>query len=132
MSAHCPVCPKAAWLAIYEYLPPRSATARFVLCPLFVVCWLMDREKLKRQLEEAEENVAHGVRLVVEQWNLIARLEQKSRDTADARRVLKLLEENRDLHIAERDRLLRFTRDYFPEVQRVEGPPAALEDGTPA
>jgi hypothetical protein len=27
----------------------------------------MDREKLKRQLEEAEENVAHGVRLVVEQ-----------------------------------------------------------------
>jgi hypothetical protein len=42
-------------------------TASFVLCPLFVVCSLMDREKLKRQLEEAEENVAHGVRLVVEQ-----------------------------------------------------------------
>jgi hypothetical protein len=92
----------------------------------------MDREKLKRQLDEAGENIGRGVRLVVEQGNLIARLEQKGWDTADARRLLKLLEESRDLHIAERDRLLRFISSYFPEVPRVEGPPPAPEDGTPA
>jgi hypothetical protein len=46
----------------------------------------MDREKLKRQLDEAGENIGRGVRLVVEQWNLIARLERKGWDTADARR----------------------------------------------
>jgi len=92
----------------------------------------MDRERLKRQLDEAEDNIGHGVRLVVEQWNLIARLERKRWDTGDARQVLKLLEESRDLHIAERDRLLRFIREYFPEVPaRVAGPPAP-ENGTPA
>jgi len=92
----------------------------------------MDREKLKRQLDEAGENIGRGVRLVVEQWNLIARLERKGWDTADARRLLKLLEESRDLHLAERDRLLRFMSSHFPEVPRVEGPPPAPEDGTHA
>jgi hypothetical protein len=72
----------------------------------------MDREKLKRHLDEAEDNIGRGVRLVVEQWNLIAKLERKRWDTADARRVLKLLEESRDLHMAERDRLLRALKDY--------------------
>jgi hypothetical protein len=30
----------------------------------------MDRERLKRQLDEAEENVARSVQHVAEQWNL--------------------------------------------------------------
>ena len=83
----------------------------------------MDRERLKRQLDEAEENVARSVEYVAEQWNLIARLEGKGQDTATPRRLLALLEESRDLHITEKDRLSRVLREYFPEVPRVEGPP---------
>jgi len=49
--------------------------------PLFVVCSHMDRERLKRQLDEAEENVARSVQHVAEQWNLIARLEEKGQAT---------------------------------------------------
>jgi hypothetical protein len=112
-------------------LPPRSAPASIVLCPLFVVCPHMDREKLRRQLDEAEENVAQSVQHVAEQWNLIARLEGKGQDTATPRRLLALLEESRDLHIVERDRLLRVLREYFPEVPTVGGPPSSPENGTP-
>ena len=91
----------------------------------------MDREKLKQQLDQAQENVGRSIRLVVDQWNLIASLERKRWDTADARRILNLLEESRDLHIAERDRLLHMLGVYFPEdPARVEGP-SASEDGTP-
>jgi hypothetical protein len=119
--------------SIYEYtpLPPRSATASIVLCPLFAVCPHMDREKLRRQLDEAEENVAQSVQHVAEQWNLIARLEGKGQDTATPRRLLALLEESRDFHIVERDHLLRVLREYFPEVPTVVGPPSP-ENGTPA
>jgi hypothetical protein len=46
----------------------------------------MDRERLKRQLDEAEENVAGSVQHVAEQRNLIARLEGKGRNTAAAPR----------------------------------------------
>ena len=91
----------------------------------------MDRERLKRQLDEAEENVARSVPHVAEQWNLIARLEEKGQATAVARRLLGLLEESRDLHITERDRLLRVLSEFFQEVPRVEGPPSAPENGTP-
>src|SRR5262245_24499898 len=84
----------------------------------------MDRERLKRQLDEAEENVARSIQHVTEQQNLIARLEEKGQSTAVARRLLGLLEESRDLHITERDRLLRVLRDFFPEVPRVESPPS--------
>jgi hypothetical protein len=67
----------------------------------------MDREKLTRQLDEAEKQVAQSVQLVAEQWNLVARLEGEGKDTATPRRLLALLEESRDLHMAERDRLQR-------------------------
>jgi hypothetical protein len=135
MSAQCPVCPKAAWLAIYEYtpLPPRSATASFVLCPLFVVCSLMDREKLEQHLQEAERNIAQSTMHVVEQHGLVMRLERDGRDTADARRLLELFEESRELYLTDRDRLRRELAEYpaTPEVPRVEGSPSAPEDGTP-
>ena len=90
----------------------------------------MDRERLKRQLDEAEDNIGHGVRLVAEQWNLIARLERQGQNAATARRILALLGESRDLHIAERDRLLRVLRDDFPVPARDAGSPAP-ENGTP-
>ena len=123
-----PVRPKAAWLAIYD---PQRNGHRLAL-PLFVVCSHMDRERLRRQLDEAEENIAQSVQHVTEQGNLIARLEEKGQDTATPRRLLALLEESRDLHIVERDRLLRVLREYFPEVPTVGGPPSAPENGTAA
>jgi len=52
----------------------------------------MDRDKLKRQLGEAEEHVAQSIQHVGEQWKLIARLEEKGQDTATPRRLLALLE----------------------------------------
>jgi hypothetical protein len=88
----------------------------------------MDRESLKQQLDEAEENVAQSSQHVAEQWNLIARLEEKGQSTAVARRLLGLLQESRDLHLSERDRLLRVLSEYFPEVPRVEGPPSTPEN----
>jgi hypothetical protein len=48
----------------------------------------MDAERLRRQLSEADEHVAQGVRHVAEQWNLIMRLERQGRDTAAARALL--------------------------------------------
>jgi len=76
----------------------------------------MDRERLKRQLGEVEENVARSVQHVAEQWNLIGGLEEKRQATAVARRLLGLLEESRDLHMTERDRLLRRLGEFSQEV----------------
>ena len=121
---------------IYEHTPspPRTATTSVALCPLFVVCSRMDRDKLKRQLGETEEHVARSIQHVGEQWKLIARLEEKGQDTATSRRLLALLEESRDLHVADRDRLRRQLAQYPvpPEVPSVEGPPSASEDGIEA
>jgi hypothetical protein len=72
-----------------------------------VYSWHMNRERLTRQLDEAEKQVARSAQLVAEQWSLIARLEGERRDTATPRRLLALLEESRDLHMVERDRLQR-------------------------
>ena len=94
----------------------------------------MDRDKVKRHLGEAEEHVARSIQHVGEQWKLIARLEEKGQDTATSRRLLALLEESRDLHVADRDRLRRqlAQRPVPPEVPSVEGPPSASEDGIEA
>ena len=108
-------------------LPHRSATTSFVLSPLFMLCSRMDRDRLKRQLDEAEQHVARSIQHVGEQWKLIVRLEEKGQDTASPRRLLALLEESRDLHIADRDRQQRTLAQY--PVPRVEGPPPAPEDG---
>jgi hypothetical protein len=67
----------------------------------------MDRETLQRYLQEAERNVAQSTMHIVEQNALVERLERDGLDTADARRLLKLFEENRTLYLAERDRLRR-------------------------
>ena len=84
----------------------------------------MDRDKVKRHLGEAEEHVARSIQHVGEQWKLIARLEEKGLDTATPRRLLALLEESWDLHLADRDRLRRELAQYpvIPEVPSV-GPP---------
>jgi hypothetical protein len=56
----------------------------------------------------------------VASFNLIMRLERQGRDTAAARALLALLEESLNLHMADRDRLLRALKEYSP-----------AEDGTP-
>jgi hypothetical protein len=105
----------------------------FVLCPLFVVCSCMDREKLQQHLQEAERHVAQSTMHVVEQRKLVIRLERDGLDTTDARRLLELFEESLRLYLVNRDRLRRELAEYlaFTEVSRVEGPPSAPEDGTP-
>ncbi len=77
------------------------------------MCLPMHPETLKEHLEYAEERVAQGVPLVVEQRTLVARLEREGHDTeaARARELLALLEESLRLHIADRDRL-RELREY--------------------
>jgi hypothetical protein len=74
----------------------------------------MDREKLERYLQEAEHNVAQSTMHVVEQNALVVRLERDGRDTADARRLLKLFEESRTLYLAEMDRLQRELEGKLP------------------
>jgi hypothetical protein len=63
----------------------------------------VDRDKLQQYLKDAERNVAQSTMHVVEQNALVVRLERDGRDTADARRLLELLEESRALYLAERD-----------------------------
>jgi hypothetical protein len=119
--------PKRLWNEVLG-----SALRRFVSARLRSTLSHMDREKLKRHLDEAEDQVARSIRHVAEQWNLIARLEGKGHDTATARRLLALLEESRDLHLVERDRLLRFIKEYSPDIPARDVGSPAPEDGTPS
>ena len=94
----------------------------------------VDREKLQQYLKDAERNVAQSTMHVVEQNALVVRLERNGWDTANARRLLKLLEESRTLYLAERDRLRQELAEYptSTEPAGVEGPASAPEDETPA
>jgi hypothetical protein len=92
----------------------------------------MDRQRLQQHLDEAEEHVAQAEQHVAQQQALVARLERVGLPTATARRVLALLEESRDLHIIDRDRLRHKLAQYpvTPKVPIVEWSPAP-ENGTP-
>src|SRR5262245_55861724 len=79
--------------------PKRTTTGR--------IKRVMDRGTLGDDLLRAEALVAHGDRRVAKQRRLVARLERDGQDSADARTLLAQLEERRNLHLAERDRLLR-------------------------
>src|SRR5262249_61583857 len=69
---------------------------------------------------------------VVEQNALVVRLERNGWDTANARRLLKLLEESRTLYLAERDRLRRELDSTAPiEALKSESAPPAPEDKNP-
>ena len=49
-------------------------------------------------------------------------------DAANARLLLELLEESRNLHVADRDRLLWMLKEYPPKDPTVVGPPTTPAD----
>ena len=67
----------------------------------------MQRADIEQHLAQAEGHVSEGAAIVERQRDLIARLESKGIDTADACRLLSQFEEVQALHVADRDRLRR-------------------------
>jgi hypothetical protein len=72
----------------------------------------MDREMLRRHLQQMEEHLALSDKLITDQRALIARLEVRGYDTAQTKTTLAHLEELRELHTADRNRLLRALREF--------------------
>jgi hypothetical protein len=70
---------------------------------------MRDRETASEQLKQAESRVARADRRVTNQRRLVSRLEREGTVTAKARKLLEELEQARNLHIADRDRLKRET-----------------------
>ena len=67
----------------------------------------MDREKLRQYLNQTENHIATTNQLVTDQRALIERFEELGYDTAPSKTILAHLEQLRELHIADRDRLSR-------------------------
>jgi hypothetical protein len=67
----------------------------------------MSEETLDSPLLRTEALVDQADRRVVKQRRLVARLEREGQDSLEARTLLAQLEERRNLHLAERDRLLK-------------------------
>jgi hypothetical protein len=67
----------------------------------------MSEETLDSPLLRTEALVDQADRRVVKQRRLVARLEREGQDSLEARTLLARLEERRNLHLAERDRLLK-------------------------
>ena len=65
----------------------------------------MDREAIRRDLSEAEQQVDLGELLVRRQREILERLSMDRYDTREARAILHTLEDAQALHIADRDRL---------------------------
>ena len=68
---------------------------------------VFDRAMLKRHLRQAEEHIATGEKNIARQWELIAKLERDNHDTAHARAILDQFEELQEMHLADRERILR-------------------------
>src|SRR5262245_9228434 len=68
---------------------------------------VMSEETLDSPLLRTEALVDQADRRVVKQRRLVARLEREGQDSLEARTLLAQLEERRNLHLAERDRLLK-------------------------
>jgi hypothetical protein len=67
----------------------------------------MDRVMLKEHLAQVEEHIIKGEQHLARQRELVAQLEQHGRDSDQARHLLLQFEQLQDLHIADRDRLLK-------------------------
>jgi hypothetical protein len=65
----------------------------------------MDRETLRQHLKWAEGQVAEATRFVAKHRMLVAALERKGGDTAEAKRLLAQLELCLDVHIANWNKL---------------------------
>jgi hypothetical protein len=67
----------------------------------------MDREGLMHRIANANKRIAEGTRHIAQQKKLVHGMERLGRDTAQAARLLQTFEETVQLHIADRDKLLR-------------------------
>ena len=67
----------------------------------------IDRKMLERHLQQAEAHVAKGGQHIIQQRELVARLEGRGHDASRARTLLEQFEEMQEIHISHRDRLLR-------------------------
>ena len=67
----------------------------------------MARANLKHLVEDAELRVQRGQRNIDRQAEVISALERDNRDTTMAKALLKIFEKANEIHIADRDRLLK-------------------------
>jgi hypothetical protein len=67
----------------------------------------MDRDILLEHLALCERHIALGEKHLAKQEALVADLDRKGRDTADALAILATLRETQALHVLDRDRLLK-------------------------
>jgi hypothetical protein len=69
------------------------------------------RITLKQHLEDAELRLQRARRRLDRQRETVAALERAERDTAKAKRYLRILEKALAIHVAERDRLTKQLAD---------------------
>ena len=67
----------------------------------------MARANLKHLVEDAELRVQRGQRNIDRQAEVISALERDNRDTTMAKALLKIFEKANEIHIADRDRLVK-------------------------
>jgi hypothetical protein len=67
----------------------------------------MDREQLLQHLAQAEDHVATGIEHIERQQKVIAELERDGHDLTQAKALLDQFEQLQQMHVADRDRLLR-------------------------
>jgi hypothetical protein len=67
----------------------------------------MARANLKHLVEDAELRVQRGQRNIDRQAEVISALERDNRDTTMPKALLKIFEKANEIHIADRDRLVK-------------------------
>jgi chromosome segregation ATPase len=67
----------------------------------------MNREQTLQHLAEAEDHVAIGMEHIGRQREIVTQLEREGRDVAQARALLEQFEQLQEMHVTDRDRLLR-------------------------
>jgi hypothetical protein len=67
----------------------------------------MARANLKHLLEDAEMRVQRGQRNIDHQCEVISALERDGQDATIAKALLKIFEKANEIHVADRDRLIK-------------------------
>ena len=67
----------------------------------------MLRANLKHLVEDAELRVQRAQRNIDRQGEVVLALERDNRDTTIAKALLKIFEKAHDIHVADRDRLIK-------------------------
>jgi hypothetical protein len=65
----------------------------------------MDRAAIRQLLQEAESRLHRGEQVIARQREAIGTLERRGQDAADAKSLLRRLENRQARHIADRNRL---------------------------